>query len=276
MIAGLTINRPSTDNVGLFGYIDPGGRVNNLTLAGGSVTGGTYYIGGLVGCNSNDPIADCYATGLVSVGVADGDGLVGYGADSWVTSSYWNTQTSGQSHSDGGTGKTTAKMKQQATFQPSGGTGPNDWDFVAVWAISADINNGYPYLMAPPAPYKRITPSPANGATGQAVHVTLGWHDGGRATSYDVYFGTENPPVTRLAAAQTGTAYTLRSLLSYGTTYYWRIDAKNLIGTTTGNVWSFTTTPTLPSHQRPTVWVISSRGSRHPDTNGSRITRNAE
>ena len=29
--------------------------------------------------------------------------------------------------------------------------------------------------------------------------------------------------------------------LDFDTTYYWRVDEKNLTGTTTGTVWSFTT-----------------------------------
>ena len=41
-----------------------------------------------------------------------------------ITSSFWDTETSGQSTSDGGTGKTTAEMQTAFTFLDAG------WDFV--------------------------------------------------------------------------------------------------------------------------------------------------
>jgi len=53
-----------------------------------------------------------------------------------VTASYWNTETSGQSSSAGGTGLTTAQMKQQATF--------SGWDFTTTPAWN--IQGAYPYL----------------------------------------------------------------------------------------------------------------------------------
>jgi len=41
-----------------------------------------------------------------------------------VTACFWDTQTSGQAKSDGGTGKTTAQMQTAKTFLDAG------WDFV--------------------------------------------------------------------------------------------------------------------------------------------------
>jgi hypothetical protein len=35
-------------------------------------------------------------------------------------------------------GKTTAEMKQKATFK--------DWDFDGIWKIDAKMNDGYPYF----------------------------------------------------------------------------------------------------------------------------------
>jgi hypothetical protein len=46
-------------------------------------------------------------------------GLVRWNEDGTVGSSFWDTATSGQTLSDGGTGKTTTQMKAIATF--SGG-----------------------------------------------------------------------------------------------------------------------------------------------------------
>ena len=91
---------------------------------------------------------------------------------------------------------------------------------------------------AQPLPEKAINPSPANGATGVARDVVLRWASGGHTTSYDVYFGPRLPPTSR----QSGPRRTFSpGGLSDGTRYYWRVDAKNGQGTTTGDVWSFTT-----------------------------------
>ena len=90
----------------------------------GSVTGGNY-VGGLVGHNL-DAVSNSYSTGSVS-GSSYAGGLVGYGEGaSNVTNSFWDTETSGQVASAGGTGKTTTYMKDIATFSGAG------WDITAV------------------------------------------------------------------------------------------------------------------------------------------------
>jgi hypothetical protein len=80
--------------------------------------------GGLVGAN-NGSISTSYSTGTVG-GDNRAGGLVGY--NNWdygvITSSFWDVETSGQSSSDGGTGRTTAEMQTAATFLEAG------WDFV--------------------------------------------------------------------------------------------------------------------------------------------------
>ncbi len=92
-------------------------------------------------------------------------------------------------------------------------------------------------------PQPATTPNPPNGSTGRSISQTLSWANGGGAISYDVYFGTSNPPSSK--GNQTGTTYN-PGTLAYATTYYWRIDTKNSAGTTTGDVWSFTTQDTPP------------------------------
>ena len=80
------------------------------SYATGSVTGESNNVGGLAGY-SGGAIAASYATGSVTGNRYVG-GLVGY--SSWrssVTDSYWNTQTTGQSRSGGGTGKTTRELQ---------------------------------------------------------------------------------------------------------------------------------------------------------------------
>jgi hypothetical protein len=80
---------------------------------------------------------DCYSAGDVE-GNQHVGGLVGKNHEDKgeIASSYWDTETSSQSESAGGVGKTTAEMKQQATFE--------DWDFSSIWGI--DEGESYPYL----------------------------------------------------------------------------------------------------------------------------------
>ncbi|MHC2624595.1 filamentous hemagglutinin family protein [Bradyrhizobium huanghuaihaiense] len=91
VISNLTINRPSTDNVGLFGYID-GATIRNVGLEGGSVTGNNA-VGGLVGLSglwvyggtssvAPNTISNVYNTGNVTAIGALVGGLVG---DAWIT-----------------------------------------------------------------------------------------------------------------------------------------------------------------------------------------------
>src|SRR5882757_5587194 len=48
-ISNLTINLPSMNYVGLFGVLGSAGVIRNTGLLGGSVQGGAYFVGGLVG-----------------------------------------------------------------------------------------------------------------------------------------------------------------------------------------------------------------------------------
>jgi hypothetical protein len=67
--------------------------------------------------------------------------------------------------------------------------------------------------------------SPANGATGVAAAPALAWTAGSNATCYDVHLGTADSPV--LVATMTVPAYISAGALTAGTTYYWRVVAKN-------------------------------------------------
>jgi hypothetical protein len=87
-------------------------------------------------------------------------------------------------------------------------------------------------------------PSPADHATGISVDADLGWTGGdpdpGDTVTYDVCFGTAATP-PQVSENQTGTSYD-PGLLSYNTTYYWKITAKDNHGApTTGDLWDFTT-----------------------------------
>jgi hypothetical protein len=145
--SGTIINCYSTGSV--FGFGDVGGLVGanyygTITncYSTGSITGG-QYVGGLVG-RSNGAITNCYSIGSVSGTIYVG-GLVGYNSGLVITASFWDTQTSGQPTSAGGTPKTTDEMKTKSTFTDAG------WDFVNIWDICEGTN--YPRLrwQIPPA-----------------------------------------------------------------------------------------------------------------------------
>jgi hypothetical protein len=87
-------------------------------------------------------------------------------------------------------------------------------------------------------PSTPTSPNPASGATGVSVNPTLTWTSSG-ATSYDVRFGTSNPPAQTISG-QSAASYQ-PSTLANATTYFWQIVAHNTDGSATGPVWSFTT-----------------------------------
>ena len=97
VIAGLTINRPSESDVGLFGRAGSGSSIQNVGLEGGSVSG-YEYVGGLVGY-SIGTVTSSYATGSVT-GVSDVGGLVGWN-NGTVTSSYATGSVSGSGNVGG-------------------------------------------------------------------------------------------------------------------------------------------------------------------------------
>ncbi|MBW8041183.1 MAG: hypothetical protein FVQ85_14430 [Planctomycetes bacterium] len=97
-------------------------------------------------------------------------------------------------------------------------------------------------------PVEASNPNPPDGATGVSRTADLSWKPSPSATSRDVYFGTGNPPP--FIGNQTATAFD-PGTMDYETTYYWRIDEINKWGTTTGQIWSFTTVPVPPPPPPP-------------------------
>ena len=99
-IAGLYINRPSTNYIGLFGFVD-GGEVRNVGLVDANVSG-DRRVGGLVGVNVDGTVDNLYATGTVSGGWGVG-GLVGVNhIESTVKNSYATGTVIGDSTYVGG------------------------------------------------------------------------------------------------------------------------------------------------------------------------------
>lgn len=84
-ITGLRIDRPTDDNVGLFGYTSADAEIRNLRVEEVCVTGGIFTTGGLVGCHSSGIISNCSVAGSVC-GSAFTGGLVGQNKGSIVYS----------------------------------------------------------------------------------------------------------------------------------------------------------------------------------------------
>ncbi len=208
---------------------------------------GASFIGGLVGNQgSSGSITNSYSTGTVSGGQKGG--LLGSSGGS-VTSSYWDTQTSGIATSYGGTGKTTAQMKTQSTY-----TG---WDFTIettngtndYWNLSPDENNGYPdlvwrYVNQIKSP---VLVSPANNTYGvNKDGFSLVWTPspiGLYPDHYTIYLIRDNPeqifnsayPSQHTIANVTGTAYNpvieAGLVFNYGENWYWTVVAYSTAGT---------------------------------------------
>jgi len=116
------------------GLVGKNGGTASNSYATGSVTG-YDNVGGLVGKNDNTgTVSNSYSTGNVT-GTLHVGGLMGRNQGT-VSNSFWDTETSGQSTSAGGTGKTTAEMQDITTFSGAG------WGIIAV-ANSSTRNTGY-------------------------------------------------------------------------------------------------------------------------------------
>jgi len=107
--------------------------------------------------------------------------------------------------------------------------------------------NGYglrSYLEGVNVPSKPTNPTPANEATEVDFSgFTLSWVDGGGATSYDVYIGPSGSLV-KVSSSQAGTSYVTNiDEVPYNQVIYWRVDAVNSVGTTTGDTWHFDARP---------------------------------
>jgi hypothetical protein len=116
---------------------------NNGTVeksyARGSVDG-FEEVGGLVGGNrAGSAVSESYATGSVN-GSFDVGGLIGLNAAP-VIDSYWDTESTGQPTSDGGTGLTTSEMTGTAATSNMQG-----FDFTNTW-VAVTNPDDYPILV---------------------------------------------------------------------------------------------------------------------------------
>jgi len=121
------------DNAGGLVGINDVGTISNSYSTGAAH--GNWNVGGFAGTNYGT-IVDSYSTGRATQTGSNIGGLVGNSIGGTVTNSYWDTETSGLSSSAGGSGRSNAQMRQQATF--------SGFDFTKVWNIVSGTS--YPYL----------------------------------------------------------------------------------------------------------------------------------
>jgi len=92
-------------------------------------------------------------------------------------------------------------------------------------------------------PLKPSNPDPEDGSTGVSINANLSWTGGdpdGDPVSYDVYFGTTNPPPL-VVNNQTSESFP-PGTMEYNTTYFWKIIAwDNSSESNESTIWDFTT-----------------------------------
>nr|NQU93637.1 hypothetical protein [Bacteroidota bacterium] len=133
-------------------------------------------------------------------------------------------------------------------------------------------------------PMQALNPTPADDGIYVGLDDDLSWDFGADTESYDVYFGTDNPPTTKYVDNEVaGTSATFDpGTMDETQTYYWQIDSRNANGYTSSPVWSFTTvcgsflTPisedfesvTIP--ELPYCWtkIVNSTSTAYLETNG--------
>jgi hypothetical protein len=235
---------------GTRGYV--GGLVgyNGGSIASSYSTGtvsGDEDVGGLVGRNGGS-ITSSYSSGAVS-GTSDVGGLLGSGSHRGVTACFWDIETSGQTTSAAGTGRTTSEMQTAGTFLEAG------WDFVDetangtndIWWILE--GRDYPRLWWQ---FWAFCPNPQDGATDVALPLILRWKPGRSVLYHDVYLGEDKQAVAD-ATMETADIYRGRQsaemttydpgILELAKTYYWRVDEVTEADPNNpwkGHIWSFT------------------------------------
>ena len=228
---------------GLLGLVQSGQVSNCYSTA--SISGSSA--GGLIGINYSGTVNNCYSTGSVSGSGAGG--LLSYDNSGPVNNSFWDTGTSGQSSSSGGTGETTASMKTYATFSGAG------WDFASTWAMHSAVNNGYPYLrgITPVSSSSSSSPT-AITQSASIVKITSALANGAVNSNSDTtvvrfLYGTTSGVYTDSIAASQSPLVPWDSInvsaglsgLSPATTYYVRASASSSLGYIRGDEVSFTT-----------------------------------
>jgi len=201
-----------------------GGTIKKSYSTGYVDGSGASYVGGLIGLCLDGTITDCYSLSDISVGVnlQDGGGFAGIingssnisncystgavpassktggfafllNVPATINNSFWDTITSGQSTSGGGTGKTTAEMKTQSTFTAAG------WDFTTIWQM---IGSNYPDLQSNSNSALPVELTSFTAVSTSSTTIVLNWQTATEVNNY----GFEIQRASSLPAGQAGSA----------------------------------------------------------------------
>ena len=141
-ITGLTFNNPGQDYAGLFGVVGEGGKVMNVGLEGGSITG-AYNVGGVAGRNYG-MVTGCYNTGDVSGSGRFIGGVVGENSENSSVENSYNTGTvSGGDYVGGVVGDNAGRSSVENCYNTGSVFGMNYAGGVVGRYYSGSVINSY-------------------------------------------------------------------------------------------------------------------------------------
>lgn len=138
------------------------------------------------------------------------------------------------------------------------------WRVDGITDYAVTTGDTWTFTVGGDGPAKPINPTPAHEQSEFEFDSTLSWEDGGGATSYNVYVGVDGD-LTLVSEEQETLSFVLNAsgiaLFFYidpetheivrNSNCYWRVDAVNEVGTTTGDIWWFDPKPTKPINPTP-------------------------
>lgn len=142
-ISNITVNRPSSDNIGLFGYTR-NASIQKLALVDSKIAGYSY-VGALIGRMSGGSLTNSYSQGNASVTSSWSytGGLVGYATGS-ITNSYSQGQVTSSSIYVGGVVGATRELVISKSYSSSTVTGSSSVGGLVGWStFETNISNTY-------------------------------------------------------------------------------------------------------------------------------------
>jgi len=145
-ISNLSFNFSFVSNIGLFGYLAPGGKVTQVGVGNVNITGASF-VGGLVGANWEGTVSDSYCSGSVTGSATsrtisyeeDVGGLVGFNTGT-VSNSYSSGSVTGKECVGGLTGYNEGTVSN--SYSTANVTG--DWLVGGLVAMNpGNVDNSY-------------------------------------------------------------------------------------------------------------------------------------